>query len=70
MQNKTLKDEVRLTQLNLKTVLRMKNGEIQYLHKTIFDISRLLDKEQEKKAFKMSQQLREKLKWLKKKYLG
>ncbi len=64
-QNKVLKGELKLHIENNHKILLVKNGQIQAMHKAIFQMRELMTSEQLEKAKKISQWLREELKWRK-----
>ena len=63
----TLKDQLKLTCSNLHMIHKIKNGTIQALHKTIYQLYSLMTDKQRKKALKISQSLRDEIKKIKKK---
>jgi hypothetical protein len=62
------REVLRNTERNLNVMLRRKNGEMMATHKCIKELYNLMTPEQREQAFKHSQQLRDKLKQIKKKF--
>ena len=67
-QNKTLKDIVRIRDKSIKKILGEKNGIIQVLHKSMFQLMKIMTKEQRIEAKNISQSIREYIKGAEKKW--
>jgi len=67
-QNKTLKDNIRVKDKSLEKILREKNGIIQVLNKSMFQLIRIMNEEQKKEAKKINQSIREYIKTAEKKW--
>ena len=64
VQNRTLKEVVRLKENNLRRVHAAKNGQIQAMHKMIGQIMELLTPEQKEKVKKLNQPIKDEIKRL------